>query len=237
MLQNVVTDRISTIDSLWSGSQLAIPYIQEVAAEPIYGGNFLVYAILFFICFILLFRRDTALLIKDIVSWVKTPVRYSYQEGGLHKTQRRIYIATYILLPVLAYLVASFQVAPELKYWQMFVTLFLLLIVQFSINSIIEYVSTDTHLAGFLNMSYSIMLIAITIVLFVSKVFILFFHFPQVGILSLLLYIMIGIAVLVYCFNILRIFFSFKTSHLFSFLYLCTLELIPLAIIFKMVSG
>jgi hypothetical protein len=49
------------------------------------------------------------------------------------------------------------------------------------------------------------------------------------------LYIILGLVALVYCINILRIFFSFKTSHFFSFLYLCTLELIPLMIIFKMV--
>ena len=67
------------------------------------------------------------------------------------------------------------------------------------------------------------------------KIFTLFFTISQTGLLSVILYIILGLVALVYCINILRIFFSFKTSHFFSFLYLCTLELIPLMIIFKMV--
>ena len=220
MVQNEVTDAVSAIDSLWAGSQISIPYIPEVPQESVYGGNFLIYSILFFICFLLLFRRNTYLFFLDVLSQIKTPVRYSYQEG-LHKTRNRIYIATYIMLPVLSYLIASYGIFPEWSYWH--------------INSIIEYVSSDTHIAGFLNMSYSLMSITTTIVLFVAKIFTLFFTISQTGLLSVILYIILGLVALVYCINILRIFFSFKTSHFFSFLYLCTLELIPLMIIFKMV--
>lgn len=236
MVQNEVTDAVSAIDTLWAGSHISIPYIPEVVTESVYGGNFLIYSILFFICFLLLFRRNTYLFFLDVVSQIKTPVRYSYQEG-LHKTRNRIYIATYVMLPVLTYLIASYGIMPELAYWQVFIIVLSFMLGQYAINAIIEYVSSDTHLAGFLNMSYSIMCITMTVVLFVAKIFTLFFTISQTGLLSVILYIILGIVALVYCVNILRIFFSFKTSHLFSFLYLCTLELIPLMIIFKMVLG
>lgn len=234
MVQNEVTDAVSAIDSLWAGSQISIPYIPEVPQESVYGGNFLIYSILFFICFLLLFRRNTYLFFLDVLSQIKTPVRYSYQEG-LHKTRNRIYIATYIMLPVLSYLIASYGLFPEWSYWHILLMVSGFLLVQYAVNSIIEYVSSDTHIAGFMNMSYSLMSITTTIVLFVAKIFTLFFTISQTGLLSVILYIILGLVALVYCINILRIFFSFKTSHFFSFLYLCTLELIPLMIIFKMV--
>lgn len=234
MVQSVATDTTVTIDSLWAGSHRVLLNISDVSTKSIYGEDFIVYTILFFICFILLFRKDTLLLISDVVEQIKAPVRYSYQQG-LHKTRNRMYVATYLMLPVLAYLIRSYELLQGLQYWHALLIVVALLLLEYIINATIEYISGNGHISGFLNMIGSIFTVAVTVVLFASKVLEMFFPAGSSVVWNILFCTILLIIGLVYFIDILRIFFSFRTPHLFSFLYLCTLKLIPLLIVLKLV--
>ena len=223
---SAVTDLLP-VQELLHGSVLQHYDIQAEALRTIQGAQYFVWAVLFLIFFSLIFRGQTGVLISWAVDFVRSPARRTYFTISA-PVRYGLPLLFLLFLPLGAYLVYGASVI-EVSYRLILAVIAGYFIIKAVILAGIAYVSREgeamTAMAR-LNALFFILLTLSCSILFVIWIFLP--DVPPVVVGTVAQVLSAGLMIF-YAVELVRIFFTFREPLLLTILYLCTLEILPIA--------
>lgn len=227
MWQNAATDSIP-LENLWSGSVLQSYEVPVYTVTGVQGGQYFVWAILFLIFFALVFREPFSALFSWMGGFVRFPARRTYSDTSA-AVRYGLPVSLVLMLPVSAFLVYGTG-AVSASYVAVLAVISLCAVLRVAVTYGIAYVSGERDFVALANRLACVFFIVA--VLIFSVIYMVGMFVP--GIFQVLEKDVVpavsAILVLIYVTEHLRIIFSFKEPVLLSILYLCTLEILPIAI-------
>ena len=226
MWQNAVTD--GSVERLWPGSQLQHYVLPSAVESGIQGGQYFVWTILFLIVFGLVFRRPFSVFFTWMGGFFKSPVRRTYFDTS-PAVRYGLLLSFVITLPISAFLVYGTQ-AVEAPYYVILGCICAYFALRFIVTSGISYVSGEDGFVTAVNRMSCVSFM--TAVMVFCVIYILGMFMPDLFpvLTDKVAPAVSGVLVFLYLTEQLRIIFAFKEPLLMSILYLCTLEILPIAI-------
>lgn len=228
MWQSAATDSIVPLGELWKGSVLQQYDVPSSVMAGVHGGEYFVWAILFLIFSGLLFREPLSVFFSWAGGFLKYPARRTYYDTSAG-VRYGLPASMVFMLPVSAFLVYGTQAVPA-GYPAVLAVVVSFTAFRFAVTSGISYVSGQKEFISSANRLFCVFFIMAVMIFCIVYMVGLFIP----GIFPILkedvVPVMLALLVILYIFEHLRIIFSFKEPVLLSILYLCTLEILPIAI-------
>lgn len=217
-----------TVGELWKGSLLHEYAMYAGHGSDMLGAQYFVWGLLFLIFFCFLFRSQTGLFFSWAGTFLLSPVKRTYFDTSA-SVRYGLPLSLLILTPVAAYLVYGTSAA-DAPYLLILGCIAGYLAFRYIIFRGISYVSGNSEPVTvlsrmtflFFTLSTAIFCILLAVGMFLPDIypFLMCKAAPAVS----------AVLVLLYFVELIRIFFAFKEPLLLSILYLCTLEMLPIAI-------
>lgn len=227
MWQNAATDTTVAVQDLLPGSVLQYYDFQAAAPPAILGAQYFVWTFIFMILFCLIFRGQISVFLSWAVEFLRMPVKRTYSDTSA-AVRYGLPVSVVMLLPVAAYLAYGTS-AVRAGYGLLLAVLSGYVLVRFLILCGIGYVSGEKELVTAVHRFSCLAFMAVTVLFCVTLIIGMFL--PDVypfltgnGFIALAIMLM-----LVYLVGLARIFFAFGEPPLLTILYLCTLEILPVA--------
>lgn len=227
MWQSAATDTTHTVQELLAGSVLQHYDLQAAAPPVILGAQYFVWTFIFMILFCLIFRGQISVFLSWALEFLRMPVKRTYSDTSA-AVRYGLPVALVLLLPVAAYL-AYGTAAVSAGYGLLLAVLSGYVFLRFLILCGIGYVSGEKELVTALHRFSSLAFMAVTVlscVVLIVGMFLPDIYPLLTGKVSIVLGI---ILMLIYLIGLARIFFAFGEPPLLTILYLCTLEILPVA--------
>lgn len=227
MWQNAATDTTVTVQDLLAGSVLQHYDLQAAAPPVILGAQYFVWTFIFMILFCLVFRGQISVFLSWAVEFLLIPVKRTYSDTSA-AVRYGLPVSVVMLLPVAAYL-AYGTAAVHAGYGLVLAVLSGYVLLRFLLLCGIGYVSGEKELVTAVHRFSCLAFMTVTVLFCV--VLIVGMFLPDIyPVLTGKVSIVLGIIVmLVYLIGLTRIFFAFGEPPLLTILYLCTLEILPVA--------
>ena len=218
MWQSAVTE--AAVDSLWRGSVLHSYDVPYVVAGGVQGGQYFVWTILFLIFFGLIMRGQCSLFFAWTAGFLKNPAKRTYSETSP---------AVRYGLPVSAFLIYGTE-AVAFPYLWILAVLCAYVVLRLAVTRCITYVTGEKEFVTAVNRMagvFVILAVMVFCVIYLAGMFLPEAYPALRGTVSPAVAALLG---LVYLTEHIRIIFAFKEPLLLSILYLCTLEILPIAL-------
>lgn len=229
MLQNGEIDGLMPIDSAWRSS---IPLFSDIADINVSLSTFdkgVVGAFILGLLLIILFFPKVILGIPLFLRSGKS-AKTIFPQLVLLAISCPIFIAVLlryeIISPYLFFTLSSLQ-----NFYILLVSLVILIVAKIIILSIVASVSSQKELFMRIFQRFITIFIAVTILLLLPFVFTIVLENPNLAAIRLYCYIAMGVTGLFYFILVSRLFISNRVSVFLCFLYLCTLEILPVALV------
>lgn len=219
------------IEDLWRGSTLTIYDLADASDTLFRGGNIFAYILLLIIIVSIFTGGRLMRFLGELFSMSVTPHKEHIFVTSF-KAALKMFILFAASVPVAAYLIFALGFI-KWGYPSILIILSCALAVRIILNKIICTTAGVPLMSRSLNSLVYSTIIFITIISFFG--FTLYILIPpeySMLVKSALIWCVISIEFL-YIYGEIRIFFSNKTPLFYSFLYLCTLELLPSLIIYR----
>lgn len=219
-----------TVEELWPGSVLQRYDIASAAGSgmQLQGGQYFVWAVLFLIFFGLLFRGQSSHFFVWAGGFIKSPARRTYSDTSV-AVRYGLPMSLAILLPLSALLLYGTG-AVNARYPVILGCVCAYFALRSLISAGMAYVSGEKGFAASVNRMACVYLMVV--VIFFCVVYILCLFVPDIYpvLMRDVVPVASGILIFVYLVEQTRIIFAFREPLLLSILYLCTLEILPIAI-------
>ena len=217
-----------SMQELLHGSTLQHYDIGTAVPPAIRGAQYFVWAILFLIFFCLVFRGQTAVFFSWAGSFLRSPVKRTYYDTS-PAVRYGLPLSLILLLPLTAYLLYGTS-AVGVPYILILAVLTGYFVLRFLILAGISYVSGENDLVTALNRMSCIgfmVVSAVFCILFIMGMFLPDLYPLLTDEVAVWL---TAVLLVLYFIGLIRIFFAFKEPPLLTILYLCTLEIVPVAL-------
>lgn len=228
MWQNAATDNAIPLGNLWNGSVLQSYEVPQYAVAGVQGGQYFVWAILFLIFFALVFRDPFSAFFSWAGGFLKFPARRTYSDTSA-AVRYGLPVSLVLMLPVSAFLVYGTQ-AISAAYMVILAVIASCAVLRVAVTYGIAYVSGEREFIMSVNRMACVFFI-IAVMIF-SVIYMVGMFVPGVFqvLKSEIVPVVSTVLVLIYVAEQSRIIFTFREPVLLSILYLCTLEILPIAI-------
>ena len=226
MWQSAVTE--AAVDSLWRGSVLHSYDVPYVVAGGVQGGQYFVWTILFLIFFGLIMRGQCSLFFVWTAGFLKNPAKRTYSETS-PAVRYGMPVSLIIALPVSAFLIYGTE-AVAFPYLWILAVLCAYVVLRLAVTRCITYVTGEKEFVTAVNRMagvFVILAVMVFCVIYLAGMFLPEAYPALRGTVSPAVAALLG---LVYLTEHIRIIFAFKEPLLLSILYLCTLEILPIAL-------
>ena len=221
-----VTDIIPAGDLL-PGSILHRYYMGTEAAPAIQGAGYFVWAVLFIIFFALIFKGQTAVFIAWAGDFIRFPAKRTYFTVS-SAVSVGLPLTFLIFLPLAACLVYGPSVV-DAPYWLILAVIAGYAVLKAIVLAGIGYASGEKEAMTVLARANALFFIILTLVLSILSVIWIFLPDVPPVVVGTVAEILTAAILLLYAVMLLRIFFAFREPLLLTILYLCTLEILPIA--------
>ncbi len=229
MLLNAVTNKVLSIDSAWVSSPVTFPNILNNTSSSFHISEPIGIFILSILVLILFFHR---FLIKTIGENLRFAIYPSISKGNNKGVFNFFFFFSLLFfIPIFSFLLNSFGfVIHDFLRTSLFILSFF--ICRAFILYIISYISSDKEMFVALNKLFISFFIVVTLLLLISSPSLYFIN-SENGLFTLRIVIasIIGLLFLFYIIELFKLFFSLQVPISFTFLYLCTVEFLPICII------
>lgn len=222
-----IDGHVMPVQELFSSSVLHRYDIGMAAPPSMQGVQYFVWAVLFLIFFALVFRNQTGIILAWAWDFFRLPSKRTYSESS-SAVRYGLPLSVLIFIPVAAYLVYG-SLAVNTSYPLILAVIAGYMVLRLLLLAGIAYVSREGELvialvrAGFLAF---IGISFIYCILFIIGMFIPDLQPLLAGHAALAV---AAAFMLIYVAELSRIFFAFREPVLLTILYLCTLEILPVA--------
>ncbi|HIZ87483.1 MAG TPA: DUF4271 domain-containing protein [Candidatus Coprenecus pullistercoris] len=228
MWLNAATDLPVPVDELWRGSVLHGYDLSTVPAMFVPGTQYFVWAVLVLIFFCMIFRTPVGVFFSWAGGFLRSPAKRSYSETSA-SIRYGLPLSLAVFLPVFSFLVyGSGMVAAP--YGVILGVLTAYFLIRLLILRGVSYCSGEKELVQSL---YKVSLLFFMLLAIVfSVVFIIGMFLPDVFplLVGTVSPVMAAAIMAVYYVEVLRIIFAFREPLFLSIVYLCTLEILPVAL-------
>ena len=219
------------IEDLWRGSTLTTYDLTDASETLFRGGNIFAYILLLILILSIFTGGRLMRFLGELFTMSLTPHKEHIYVTSF-KAALKLFILFTASIPIAAYLIFALGFI-ELGYPSILIILTCALAARAILNKIICTTAGVPLMSRNLNsLIYSTIIIITIISFFYFTLYILIPPEYSTLVKSALIWCMISIEIS-YIYGEIRIFFSNKTPLFYSFLYLCTLELLPSLIIYR----
>lgn len=235
MVQREVIDTLIPIDSAWVGSLHPLENIGSTALSVSYfNENILAYFILALLILVLIFKNKIPFICSSLVKFDTS--------ASLNISRISLFI---IACPVLVTALVQYSIVSPFLFYSLTPTsnylifisfLFCYFIAKMIIYSMISSVTTKSDIFIKIVRASLSLFVIVTVLIILPLPFMYILSDPNMEAIRLYCLIISGLAVLVYFFYEVRLFISSQVSLILTFLYLCTLEILPVAILISLMT-
>lgn len=201
--------------------------IPAAETPAIHGAQYFVWAVLLFILLCLVLREQIAEFMNWAGGFLRSPVKRSYSDTS-QSVRFGLPLGFCVLLPVAAYLVYGTS-SVQAPYFLILALLAGYYLLRFLILAGTAYVSGQREIVTLLSRISCLFLMAATVVYCIVLIIGMFLPDLYPVLTGTVSVVIAAVLLLIYTVELLRIFFSFKEPLLLTILYLCTLEILPVA--------
>lgn len=217
------------VDSLWRGSLLQqYDEIAAVAESGIRGGQYFVWTILFLILSGFVFRRQCSVFFTWAGGFLKSPVRRTYYDTS-PAVRYGLPVSFAVGLPLSAFLIYGAG-AVDAPFYVILICLAAYFLLRSVVMAGVLYVSgEDGFITAVNRMACVFFMLSVVFfsLCYMSGMFVPgIFHI----LLSNVVPVVFAVLAFLYLVELVRIIFAYREPLLLSILYLCTLEILPMAI-------
>ncbi len=216
-----------TVGNLLPGSILQTYNVGAEAAPAIQGAGYFVWAVLFIIFFALIFKGQTGIFIAWAGDFIRFPAKRTYFTTS-SAVSVGLPLTVLMFLPLAACLVygPSAVVAP---YWLILAVMAGYAVLKAVVLAGIGYVSGEKEAMTALARANALFFIILTLMLSILTVIWVFLPDVPPVVVGAVAETLTALLLLIYGVMLVRIFFAFREPLLLTILYLCTLEIMPIA--------
>lgn len=219
-----------SVENLWKGSFLTKYELYDGPSLSAQGDVWIASLLLAAVAFVLLFRKGVWQLVTDYCVMIFSPgVSCNYSKNRMKSA-----LLFAGMLSFAAYLL-SITFCTDETFLKIFSCALLFFVSKWVIMCGISYVSEEKELIGRLISLQTVLFIVAALVLFLLYAAVLFLFGGDMQTIKYVAYTVLSLFGVIYAVDIVRIFFTYKVPLFFAIMYLCTLEVLPILLIVKMI--
>ncbi len=240
MLQSGEIKEVLPVDSAFVGSTISIPDLSDIVIEsPVFSRSTIGLFILFILIIFFLFERNIVALFpklfsslfykRDALKIIETPL-FALGQVVIFILCCLILVSLFIRYEHFSGIIFS-SLSPGLNF---LIIIFIIYAIFLFRKLILLIIPTVTGYKELFSITASLSLtffILFTLISSLPLPFTFFVNNINFIAIHLFEYVVFGVIFLFYLISLYRLFISFHVSQFFTFLYLCTLEILPVAIL------